>query len=120
MAAAALPGNPGSALQNGNTSKVNAPIPAVFCFKIILPVRRTLWAVNVQYPVPEQETQSLIEIQAGVLESPIASTCAEAQDGASVAETRTHATFSTVSCSRQPSVLPVAKRVLEMSEWFVF
>ena len=62
--------------------------------------------MNVQYPVPEQETQSLIEIQAGVLESPIASTCAEAQDGASVADrqsTRTHATFSTVSCSFRAS-----------------
>ena len=66
--------------------------------------------MNVQYPVPEQETQPLIEIQAGVLESPIASTCAEAQDGASVADrqsTRTHATISTlvstVSCSFRAS-----------------
>ena len=78
--------------------------------------------MNVQFPVPEQESQALIEIQAGVLESPIASTCAEAQDssqdGASVAETPD--TRDLFNCELQPSVLPVAKRVLEMSEWFVF
>ena len=78
--------------------------------------------MNVQYPVPEQETQTLIEIQAGVLESPIASTCAEAQDARGVCGRQAEHTDTRdlFNCELQPSVLPVAKRVLEMSEWFVF